>query len=300
MGTKYLVLPRIAYRGANAMTAWWCAGAPGPMAARGLANALANAMAGPQGMAQIKGASVVHHDVSPRAERIRETRGGYSWTKMLPHQLRAASFVSNDDYAGGGTQLSAQPTFRCDGVATMVIAMNSDFPVATDQIEDFLRRARFAGGSIEDHCFNPKKPLLAESLHEAAALVRTGYAFHDQSELLALQAGERDALDAFIRATRHPKSRNKDELAQRRDAVRRGEIQGPEKPKQQTWLQPYLAAFRRISRIDAEAKSREGLPHAFVEPMVGLAALVSLRDPRGLSLWDYQTSDGMHSICQFA
>lgn len=297
MVRKYLILPRIEYRGANAMPAWWCTGAPGPMAVRGFANALGKALGGKDGLGWVRGASVVHHDMSLRAETLKDGKFGY---RILPHQVRAASFVNKDDYAGSGTSLSSQPTVRCDGVASLVIAFDEDTPLNASGIEDFLRRARFAGGTVSDHGFVADKPLIASSLQEATDQVRSGFSFHDRADLLALQKGEADPLDAFLRATRREKKQDKQtggvklEKRESNEAGREA-LQAAATPD--SWLQPYLAGYRPLTSIDPEARSRDGHPHAFAEPLVGLAQLVSLRT-KGLSLWDYSNANGLYAVAQ--
>jgi CRISPR type I-F-associated protein Csy2 len=287
MSRKYLILPRVEYRGANAMPAWWCTGAPGPMAARGFAGALAIAIGGRDAIRWLRGASVVHHDVTLRAERIGR--------RLYPHQLRAASLVSKDDYAGSsGTALSSQPTVRCDGVASLVCAFAEDAPIDAGAVENFLRRARFAGGTVADHGFVASKPLIAGSLREAATCVRSGFSFHDRTDLLVPRQGESDPLDAFLRATRREK-RPTDQLpggSATEQQAAGSPAEGPE-----AWLQPYLVGYRALTALDPAARSRDGHPHAFAEPLVGLAQLVSLRS-KGLSLWDYSSVHGLYAVSQ--
>ena len=287
MSRKYLILPRVEYRGANAMPAWWCTGAPGPMAARGFAGALAIAIGGRGAIGWLRGASVVHHDVSLRAERIGR--------RLYPHQLRAASLVSKDDYAGSsGTALSSQPTVRCDGVASLVCAFAEDAPIDAGAVENFLRRARFAGGTVADHGFEASKPLIADNLREAAACVRSGFSFHDRADLLVPKQGEADPLDAFLRATRREK-RPQEQIAVRTATEQLAAESTAEVPE--AWLQPYLAGYRALTALDPAARSRDGHPHAFAEPLVGLAQLVSLRS-KGLSLWDYSNVHGLYAVSQ--
>jgi CRISPR type I-F-associated protein Csy2 len=287
MSRKYLILPRVEYRGANAMPAWWCTGAPGPMAARGFAGALAIAIGGRGAIGWLRGASVVHHDVSLRAERIGR--------RLYPHQLRAASLVSKDDYAGSsGTALSSQPTVRCDGVASLVCAFAVDAPIDAGAVENFLRRARFAGGTVADHGFEASRPLIAGNLREAAACVRSGFSFHDRADLLVPKQGEADPLDAFLRATRREK-RPQEQIAVRTATEQLAAESTAEVPE--AWLQPYLAGYRALTALDPAARSRDGHPHAFAEPLVGLAQLVSLRS-KGLSLWDYSNVHGLYAVSQ--
>lgn len=292
---KYLVLPRLEYRGANAMTSWWCSGAPGPMAARGFANALAIAIGGRDAMSWVQGASVVHHDFELRAERIKN--------RIYPHQLRAASFVSADDYAGTGTTLSSQPTLRCDGISTIVVALDESAPVDAEEIHSFLWRARFSGGVINKHQFNKTRPLISDTLAEATDVVRSGFSFHDREDLLSLQGDESDPLGAFLRATRRMKNVKKD-LSEAEIVVVKAGTEDEEdddaiviKPVQDSWLHPYLAGYRRLTSIDRNAKSRDGHPHAFAEPLVGLSQLISVRGKQ-ISMWDYFCADGLHLVKQ--
>lgn len=205
--------------------------------------------------------------------------------------------MSKDDYAGGGTSLSSQPTVRCDGVASLVIAFGEDTPLNAGGVEDFLRRARFAGGTVSDHGFVAERPLIASSLQEAAAAVRSGFSFHDRADLLVLQEGEADPLDAFLRATRRKKPKAKPKVAAQHEERKGHEAGNDLEVPPDSWLQPYLAGYRPLTSIDPEARSRDGHPHAFAEPLVGLAQLVSLRT-KGLSLWDYSIANGLYAVAQ--
>ena len=110
---KWLVLPRLEVRSMNAQPAWWCVGAPGPMAARGLAQALGEAAFG-NGASDIRGVAMVWHHFELRGEYI-SSKPGSAFQDFFAHQHRAAALINDDDYASGSKTLSGQPTVRGDG-----------------------------------------------------------------------------------------------------------------------------------------------------------------------------------------
>jgi len=264
---KYLVLPRLEFRGATGSPLWWVAGCPGPSAALGLGNYLALETGGAALTRAYRGAALVMHDFRYRAETI---QGG-----TYPHQLRAAVFIDAKDYAKG-LLLSSQPTIRCDGVASLILAFDESAPVDTVKLEKALGRARFAGGSIIDHGFMAASATFAGSLADACDELHSGFGFHDRQDLITPRDGEPDPLAAFLRATRRPANMAPSD---------------GERTAHETWLMPYLGGYRAMGGLRRRPMAREGYPSAYAEPLAGLGQLISLRD-RHAPLWVFSREAG--------
>ena len=252
-----MVIPRIVFRGANAQPAWWLVGPPGPMPILGFSLALCRAI----GIeAHFLGAGAVLHDHALRAEK-----GEFG--SSLPHQQRGAALIDSNDYANGTQSLSAQPTARCDGIVSVIVAIHEDGDVDASAIAEFLDRGRIAGGTIAEHRFNPKKGCLFDTFKEAQERIGGGFSMVDRADLLVPAEGE-DPLDAFLRATRRYKT------------VANGQQQ-PE-----SWLVPYAAGYQGLTTPSVRRGTRDNIPHAFAEPLVGLMQFVP-RSKAPIALWRY-------------
>lgn len=291
---KWLVLPRLEVRGMNAQPAWWCIGAPGPMAARGLTQVLADAALG-DGARDVKGVGMVWHNFELRGEYLR-AKPSSSFQDFFAHQHRAASFINEDDYATGSKTLAGQPTVRGDGTVTLVVALDSMASVDLEAIEQRLDVGRLAGGSIVDHQFHvprgdrrtvsTRDMLIHEEWSGVMARVRTGHAFVDRSELIAeaLAAGATDPLEAFLSCT------------QPEGSTSGSPVPGARLPRT-SWLAPYLAGYYGLTPAKDRRMTRDGHTHAFVEPLVGLGQFLSIREAGVVPIWDYSTpGDGSYRI----
>lgn len=292
---KWLVLPRLEVRSMNAQPAWWCVAAPGPMAARGLAQSLAEAAMG-QGAQDIKGVGMVWHHFELRGEYIR-SKPTSTFQDFFPHQHRAAALINNDDYASGSKTLSGQPTVRGDGTVTLILAVDGGASIDLMAIEQRLGVGRLAGGSIIDHQFrvprgdeqlrSPRDHLIHEEWSSVMARVRTGYAFIDRSELIkeAMASGAKDPLEAFLACTQ-PEGR-----------LGRQAQSGSYAQPRSSWLSPYLAGYYGLTPARPRRMARDGHPHAFVEPLVGLGQFLSIREAGVIPFWDYtEGADGTYRI----
>lgn len=278
---KWLVLPRLEIRSANSQPAWWCVGAPGPMAARGMAEALASfAMSSPSSLLAV---GLVYHDYRHRAE-------SFDPFTIYPHQHRGAALINKDDYAQGSKSLSGQPTVRGDGVVTIILELDAQAEVDLDKVRDFLGRGRFAGGAIISHAMGRDKSPIKMDWSQVQAVVKSGMAFCDRTDLItrlmADSHGAMDPLDAFIEATRRRKLKPKTAQERRGDAAEASASTAEIPEPTNGWLMPYLAGFRNLTPVQDRVWSRDGLPHAFVEPLVGLGQLVSVRGG-SIAMWDY-------------
>jgi CRISPR-associated protein Csy2 len=285
---KWLVLPRLEVRSMNAQPAWWCVGAPGPMAARGLVQSLAMAALGDD-VQDVKGVAMIWHHFELRGELIR-SQPGSTFLDFFAHQHRAAALINDDDYASGSKTLSGQPTVRGDGTVTLIVALDSLASVDLERIEQRLDVGRLAGGSIVDHQFRvpkgdrqsdrPRDALIHEEWSGVMSRVRTGHVFVDRSELVqeAMDAGAVDPIQAFLICTQ-PEGR------------------AHQAAPRSSWLAPYLAGYYAITAARERRMTRDGHHHAFVEPLVGLGQFLSIREAGAIPFWDYATGeDGTYRI----
>lgn len=247
---NYLVIPRIEVRNANAQPAWWIIGPPPLTAYAGFAHALALALELPG----CRGFGVVHHDI----QYLGESAGG----DFRPHQFRAASFIDKDDYSSKNQYaLSAQPTARCHLCVSLAIAFDDEAGLDIDTLlPRFLHGARLAGGNLVEY----GKCVLKGSPIDAAAYLKNGHALHERQDLMVKQEGERDMLDVVLRLT---------------DPQRRGSDDPPP-----PWLMPTTLGYRAVTSFQQRNNVRDGLPHAYAEPLVGLVQYQPLRDG-GLPIW---------------
>lgn len=289
---KWLVLPRLEVRSMNAQPAWWCVGTPGPMAARGLAQALGEAAFG-KGPADIHGVAMIWHHFELRGEYI-SSKPGSAFQDFFAHQHRAAALINDSDYASGSKTLSGQPTVRGDGTVTLVLAVDARASIDLVGIEQRLNVGRLAGGSIVSHQFrlpkgdrqvkSPRDLLIHEEWASVMKRVRTGHAFVDRSELVqeAMAAGAADPLEAFLVCTQ-PQGRV--------GRVAPKEAKGGFARPRSSWLAPYLAGYYGLTASTERRMSRDGHPHAFVEPLIGLGQFLSIRESGVVPFWDYTAGD---------
>ncbi len=260
--SKYIVIPNIKVQNANAQPAYWMVSAPSITAYVGFAHALAMCI----GEKAHEGIAIVHHDIQFLGEKLTGENGQHN---LFPHQFRAAGFIDKDDYVANGHSLSDQPTARCHLNISLVVAMPEKSKIDSTSIERFLRGARLAGGSIikfgeiKYDCNN----------HEAAinAIRKTGFSIVERQDLMELQNGDRDIIDVILRNTlRYVEKPNKEKLTDNTG-----------------WIVPSCLGYTGISSLKKRNKSRNELPHIYVEPLVGLIQYQSVRTA-GLHFWRYK------------
>lgn len=295
--TKWLVLPRMEVRSMNAQPAWWCVGAPGPMAACGLAHALSNCFGGTQ---SLKGVAVIWHHFELRGEYVRS--GPLSlFQDFHAHQHRGAALINDTDYASGSKTLAGQPTVRGDGTVTLILALDGMATVDIEAIEQRLNTGRLAGGSIVEHQFrvprsdraraSSRHQLVHENWAGVMARVRNGHVFVDRSELIeeAIAQGAKDPLEAFLQCTQ-PASRASlsNDKKGTTSAIPRS-----------AWLAPYLAGYYGLTPVTSRRMARDGHPHAFVEPLIGLGQFLSIRSSDAIPFWNYTTdASGVYRVTE--
>lgn len=244
---SYVILfPRLEVSGANAMPAWWFIGPPSPTAYVGFAQSAALKCLPVEHQDCFCGVGVVLHDYRLQAEKLP------GMFQHQPHQFRAAALINNDDYASGSKSLSLQPSARCDLTVSLSLVFTEDAPVVFEKLDRFMRNARVAGGIVEA---NGPEPIILDNMAEVKSRLKTGFALHSRPDLMIPVAGE-DALDALLRAT----------------------IPTTETRKENPWVMPATLGYTAVTDISERIWNRDGHPHAFAEPLVGLVQLKSLKD----------------------
>ena len=255
MSQFVVLLPRMEVTGANAQSAWWFLGPPSPTAYLGFGQALALKCLPSDAGQDFVGVGVVVHDYRLRAEKI---EGTYSW---LPHQLRAAALINGDDYSSKNKNaLSLQPTARCDLTVSLAIVFEEGASVDLDKVKIFLRNARLAGGTVGGD--SPELEI-HEDMNQVKKRIKTGFALHTRTDLMQPESGE-DNLDALLRAT----------------------LPTVENRKLNPWVMPATMGFVTLTDIQDRIWTRDGHPHAFAEPLVGLVQLKSLKDC-SIPIWKF-------------
>jgi CRISPR-associated protein Csy2 len=256
MSQFIVLLPRLEVSDANALSAWWFIAPPSPTAYIGFAQALALKCLPPELGHEFIGVGVVLHDYRLRAEKV---EGTYSW---LPHQLRAAALINADDYSSKNKNaLSLQPTARCDMTLSLAIVFEEGASVDMDRVDIFLRNARIASGAV---AMDSPKPVILEDMRQVKNHIKTGFALHARTDLMTPAEGE-DALDALLRAT----------------------LPTTEQKESTPWLMPATLGFATVTAMQDRVWTRDGHPHAFAEPLVGLVQLKSLKETF-IPTWKYQ------------
>jgi CRISPR-associated protein Csy2 len=264
---EYLLLPRLDIQNANAQAAWWLVNAAPVMAANLFAHNLGRHCGRfPQAV------GIFHHHAQLLGERF--------YGKFHPQQRRGAAFIDGNDYASSNKHaLSLQPTASCHLTLSLVLAFDSDDGLpSTAKVQDFLHGARLAGGLIIRH-----EPIEAHA--DAAKLksrLRGGFWLVERMDLLV--GG--DPLDRLIAACGKPKAEQAGTDA--------GQL--PE-----SWLSPTTLGYAAITDFAQRGGVRESLPHAYAEPLVGLAQYVSPRQwgEKPLPLWrGYWPQDDVFIVTQ--
>lgn len=244
MSLDYVLLPRLQVQAANAQAAWWLLNAAPVVAATLFAHNL-----GRQTGRFPVGVGIVHHDAQFLGERF--------YGRLRPQQRRGAVFVDNDDYSSKNKHaLSLQPTATCHLNWSLLLAYADGGPSA-HKLNTFLSRARLAGGQIIAHA----KPQALENPGAVRKTVRSGYWLIERGDLMA----EGDPLDALIRAT-----------TQKAAGTAAPAAEGQPPPAPSSWIVPATLGYAPITEFARRGGVREGYPHAYAEPLVGLVQYVSV------------------------
>jgi CRISPR-associated protein Csy2 len=286
MSLEYLLLPRLQVQAANAQAAWWLINAAPVMAATMFAHNLGRHT----GILPV-GVGIVHHDAQLLGEK-----GKMFYGRFRPQQRRGAVYIDGDDYSSKNKHaLSLQPTASCHLTWSLLLAFDdSEGLPGTAKVADFLAGARLAGGQIVDHA----KPLPLSTGEEVRRAIRSGFWLIERQDLMETDDG--DPLDALIRATtlRHPPkipdSLNIEGTASSSLSLWRAGVRGSNRdgnlPEtelspggeslvpayRESWIVPTTLGYAPITEFADRTGAREGYPHAYAEPLVGLVQYVSV------------------------
>ena len=164
---NYLWLPRLSISNANAQPAAWLVAAPSPTAYLGFAHQTGRVLG-----TFISGVAIVHHHLEFRAEKFDRS--------LAPHQFRAAGLINSTDYASTNKHaLALQPSVRCNVTVSLALECPDDASLPADVLNDWLARARIAGGTINPDFGTPVRGLEWDDLTKQ---LKTGYTVVERSD----------------------------------------------------------------------------------------------------------------------
>lgn len=278
MSSQYLIIKRMKVCHANANPAWWIVGPPALSAYAGLVGAvefLASSLSGDP--VSSTGFSVIHHDIDIEGEVFKDS--------FSPNQFRGANLINSNDHSNkaSGPTLATQPTATCNLTVSLVIRFEEDIGISKKAVETLIEtaRLRLAGGRIDS-----AHVCIAKTIEEATAHFKTGFSIVDRKDLIAdfikSPKPHRDGLQAS----------NVEDLGSQSDE---GEVDvldaalhylHPYRNAEFPWMSATTVGFAHISELETRVGSRDGLPHAFVEPIVGLVQYKPVREI-GLVFWKW-------------
>ncbi len=241
---NYIVIPHLAIQRANVLATPWLL-SPCPVFA---ATLLGHALGRDTGIFPI-GVGLVHHDAALLAEEhLPKGYGG-----VFPQQYRSASLIDKSDYVGNTVNLSLQPTCSANLEVSLVLAYAAG-PPAPSAIVQALRHRRLAGGLITDH----GKVVVCDSMRGNEGVnhyLKSGFWTRDRSAQL-LPDDRLGSLLALVYPSTQPHIDKPD----------------PESPDagKRPWLVPAVLGYAMLTPFANRSGTREGVPHAFAEPLVGL------------------------------
>ncbi len=244
---SYLVLPHLRVQQANIYNAAFLIGGPPVLAAWFMAHALGREL---DIADKVKSIAFVLHSMTPLGER--------HYGRFNPQLRRGAAYTfgaskNGSDYSSKNRQaLSLQPVACAHMEVSLVIGINKVLDDSDmDAAAQWLRNGRMAGGLVT----GMDKPEVFEDLDDALNKgIRTGYLVMDRRDLMESGSGNR--AEKFVAALGHKPAT--------------GDGMG--------WLSAACLGYAAITPFEQRAGAREGYPHAFAEPLVGLVQYRSLRD----------------------
>jgi CRISPR-associated protein Csy2 len=212
------------------------------------------------------GLGIIHHSCEPHIEHIPNTNG---WIEPHSCQFRGAT----GDIASGGsgpTQNSIQPSVTGDLSVSLILGIESG--ASTADVSGVIKAMglRLAGGKVA----RPPSILEADNLWDAISKCGRGYWVSDATQVV------RDRLDNGMPIV---------------EAVL-GHVPGG-------WYAPATLGYRALTRFEQRSGARDGLDHAYGEPVVGLVryqSVFSLRNgDRRPALWTHAwVTDSMFVVRQ--
>jgi CRISPR-associated protein Csy2 len=293
MSRRFLVIPRMRVEHANAMQSWWLMAPPSPMTIYGFSRAM-----GLRCAFQVFGLAIVHHDVQWLAAEksnnrfIKKHEGGRDdknwdirfWNrKVIPQQPQGATFIDEQDHIASGFAKGLQPTARCHVDISVVLDISgiSDSSVHPDDVIDFLWSGRLGGGTIIEH----GKVEFCETSENVMQKVGGGFWVTDRSDLVlqAMQLHEMDGTEALTQVF--------GESAKHKNAYDRASAEKQEKmQKPESWLSANVIGYATLESPKERVGVRDGIPHAYAEPLIGLTQYRSVREEKCVPFWQYHAS----------
>ncbi|HOE41252.1 MAG TPA: type I-F CRISPR-associated protein Csy2 [Rhodoferax sp.] len=184
---------------------------------------------------------LIHHD--------RQELGQFIYGRLHGQQRRGAMFIDGSDYSSTNKQaLSLQPTLSAHLRVSVVIKFDDLQDV--DAVHKMLERGKFSGGTVLSH----GQIETEETLQAAFKRVPSGFVLRDKSIELE-QPGESRAAVLIKKLAANP---------QLLDA-------------HPPWLAATTLGYATLTEFKHKGGVREGVEHAFAEPLTGLVQYVSLR-----------------------
>jgi CRISPR-associated protein Csy2 len=290
MSTRFLVIPRMRVEHVNAMQSWWLMAPPSPMTIHGFSRAM-----GLRCAFKVSGLAIAHHDVQWLAAEksnsrfIKRHEGGRDdkdwdirfWNRrVIPQQPQGATFIDEQDHLASGFAKGLQPTARCHVEISVVLDIGDD-PVHPDDVTDFLWSGRLGGGAIIEH----GKVEFCETSENVMQKVGGGFWVTDRSDLVmdAMQLHGMDGTEALTQVfCESAKHKNAYDHA---SAEKREKMQKPE-----SWLSANVVGYATLESPKARIGVRNGVPHAYAEPLIGLTQYRSVREEKRVPFWQYHTN----------
>jgi len=155
-----------------------------------------------------------------------------------------------------------------------------DAGVHPDDVTDFLWSGRLGGGNIVEH--GPVE--ICASSEEAIRKIGGGFWIVDRSDMVsqAMQSFGLDGTEALI----HVLGANA-QLGKAYGGAGAGERKTME--KRESWLSANVTGYAALEPLKERTGVRNGVRHAYAEPMVGLIQYRSAREEKRVPFWRYHT-----------
>jgi CRISPR-associated protein Csy2 len=216
------------------------------------------------------GVGILHHDA--------QMLGEWNQTayRFIPQQRRGAVYINNTDYSSKNKYaLSLQPTATCHLTVSLVLHFKT--PISLMAMERLLAKAKIAGGTVIEH--GDLQTFDSEQAFFNSAASRAGFWVIERTDLLE---GTDNPMEALIR---HIGTNSSAKPAISEEAVASIEINPLDNPiaptaspdRATSWLAPTTLGYVLITDAENKHQVREGYPHAFAEPLMGLVQYQSAR-----------------------
>ena len=276
MNYKYLVIPRMEVRHANALQAWWLVAPPSPMTAMGFSRALGLRLG-----LTFDSVGIVHHNVEwlsaqetnwknmyeggtyREGDKDQKRVGAHSILHS-PQQMQGATYIDQDDHIAGGFSKGLQPTMRCHAETSLVMRMDAFDAIDLDAVNQFLWSGRYAGGMIARHL----PVTVSDTLDGAVRSIATGFAVTDRKDIVqAIVTREGvDGTHALMTALV-------------------GDTPLDTSGERESWLSANVVGYTALELPKTRTGVRNDVQHAYGEPVVGLIQYRSIRVSKTLPLW---------------